>query len=73
MMAVAVETDPTFDYGFAEQLFEDTTTGYPSDAYYDVDADGQRFLMTKVPEPSLRELTVVRNWFEELKERAPVN
>ena len=33
MMAVAVETDPTFAYGMPEQLFEDTDVSI-SGQYY---------------------------------------
>ncbi len=39
---------------------------------YDVDAEAERFLMIKNTEAVLRELTVVRNWFQELTERVPV-
>jgi hypothetical protein len=45
--------------------------------YYDVSADGQRFLMTKPPalvQPSTSDqVTIVFNWFEELRRRMPVN
>ena len=43
-------------------------------AFYDVAADGQRFLMIKssVPDPGAQQMNVVLNWFEELKQRVPV-
>ena len=43
-------------------------------ANYDVDVDGSRFLMVKDPEaaPAPRQVHVILNWFEELKERVPV-
>ena len=40
-------------------------------ANYDVSADGQRFVMIE-DEERPRGLTVVLNWFEELKRAAPV-
>ena len=73
MMAVSVETESTFKAGSPEVLF----TGNYSVAAgrnYDIDPDGQQFLMLKDLEgessaPS--QLTVVLNWFEELKRLAP--
>jgi hypothetical protein len=46
----------------------------PLASFYDVSADGQRFLMLKPSEsaeaPSTQ-INVVLNWFEELKQKAP--
>ena len=39
--------------------------------YYDVSPDGGHFAMLPLGMRSLRELRVVLNWFEELKERVP--
>ena len=39
---------------------------------YDVTADGQQFLMVSETQTTA-ELTVVLNWFEELKARVPTN
>ena len=44
-------------------------------AFYDVSADGQRFLMVKELEQatSPTPINVVLNWLDELKRRVPVN
>ena len=82
-MAVAVETEgDSFSHGRAEQLFEGTAIGgflgAPlGDAYlrsYDVAADGQRFVM--LPNQSQTRsgnVTLVTNWFEELKRLVPTD
>ncbi len=75
MMVVRVETEPTFKAGSPELLF----TGSYSVAAgrnYDIDPDGQRFLMLKDVEEQASarsQLTVVLNWFEELKRLVPTN
>ena len=38
---------------------------------YDVTTDGQRFVCNVLPEESASTVTVVLNWFEELKQRVP--
>ena len=51
--------------GVARPLFE-----YPRVLEYDVAPDGQRFVLRTVNEDAMtREIRVVVNWFEELKER----
>ena len=78
MMAVPVQTSPTFSAGNPAKLFE-TRYLVPNNARtYDVSADGQRFLMIKST-TNAREagaappnIVVVLNWFEELKQRVPV-
>jgi eukaryotic-like serine/threonine-protein kinase len=74
MMAVDVTTQPAFSAGKPKMLFEgpyvqDSTTA----SYYDVSADGQRFLMIKPVEQAqaATQIVVVQNWFEELKRRVP--
>ena len=81
MMAVTVETEPTFAVGNPELLFEApyyVILGKP----YDISPDGKRFLMIKdetqaqegdqvVETPPITELIVVENWFEEIKRLAP--
>jgi serine/threonine protein kinase len=82
MMAVAVETEPTFKAGKPEPLFRGAyahwsdTEGHP----FDIHPDGKRFLMMK-PTASTgaapatagpRRINFVVNWFEELKQRVPV-
>jgi len=65
MMAVAVETEPTFRAGKPALLFEGQFL-----ARYDVSLDGERFVMVQEAEHSTQ-IHVVQNWFEELKQRVP--
>jgi eukaryotic-like serine/threonine-protein kinase len=72
VMAVAVQTEPTFSAGTPIRLFEGPyLLGLGST--FDATRDGQRFLMLKeaageAPELAAR-IVVVVNWSEELKER----
>jgi len=74
LMAVQIETDPSFDPGTPEVLFE----GYPviiqGGRDYDT-FDAERFLMMKqVEDRSVSaEILVVENWFEELRRMAPAD
>jgi hypothetical protein len=69
MIAVRVDTTPTFRSGTPVNLFPLPLPQYrPS---YDVDREGQRFLVLKLPDAPPREHHVVINWFEELRRRAP--
>ncbi len=89
-MAVAVETEPTFNPGNPEVLFRGTyyspSTQQMTFTLWDISPDGKRFLMVKEPgtmggestiEESAsagpRKIIVVTNWFEELKQRVPVD
>jgi serine/threonine-protein kinase len=73
MMAVSLETEPSFEAGKPRPLFEapfaDSEAAYPN---FDITPNGQSFIMiqTKVESAATR-LLVVSNWFEELKDRAP--
>ena len=89
-MAVAVETEPTFNPGNPEVLFQGT---YLSSIIpqiemtpWDIHPDSKRFLMIKEPGTTggesmaeeseaadPRNITIVLNWFEELKQRVPVD
>ena len=82
MMRVEVSTSPTLNFGDPEVLFEKERFRYwmpianPWRAY-DITAEGDRFLMVRVPtavsdEGGAGRIEVVLNWFEELKERVPV-
>ena len=79
MIAVDIETEPTFITGAPTLLFEgrfQQSTGGRI-APYDVTADGQRFLMIQDvansdSEAEPAQINIVLNWFEELKERVPV-
>jgi hypothetical protein len=48
-----------------------TAASFP---FYDVTPDGERFLMLKpvATEAAPTQINVVLNWFEELKQKAPV-
>jgi serine/threonine protein kinase len=84
IMAVPVDTEPTFKLGKPKVLFPDTyisLLGGGSEGHaWDIHPDGERFLMMKPfdvatpeegsPKPKI---IIVRNWFEELKERVPVD
>ncbi|MBP1610619.1 MAG: serine/threonine protein kinase, partial [Acidobacteria bacterium] len=84
-MAVAVTTEPAFKPGTPKTLFRGTYFSYkPYGTEYtpwDVSPDGKRFIMVKPPKPPedkataagpQPKITVVVNWFEELKQRVPV-
>ena len=74
MVAVAVETQPTFTAGTPQVLFAGVEypldgTGHPG---YAISADGQHFLMRSIPQDAgAMPLYVVLNWFEELKRLVP--
>ena len=80
VMAVPVQTEPTFTAGNGEVVFEGSylvTTPVVPGRTYDVAPDGQRFLMIKenAPEDEAAaepHIVVVQHWFEELKARVPV-
>jgi serine/threonine-protein kinase len=85
-MAVEVETQPTFKRGNPKALFQGTYFGptvFPNIVItpWDIHPNGKKFLMIKpaastsaaptgaAPQPKI---TVVVNWFEELKQQVPV-
>jgi serine/threonine-protein kinase len=80
VMAVAVETKPTFKLGTPKALFRSMCVGniIGEGTPWDISPDGKRFLMLKEPPstPSAsagpRKINIVLNWFEELKQRVPV-
>jgi hypothetical protein len=82
-MAVEVETEPTFNPGTPKVLFQGTYLGsIPNNGVpYDVHPDGDRFLMMKPPQTTVgvsadsspRKIIIVKNWFEELNQKAPVD
>ena len=75
-MVVGIETDPTFVSGPPTSLVMGGPLGWGLLlANYAVSADGERLLLMKdadPPEQAQTTLSVVKNWFEELKERVPV-
>jgi serine/threonine-protein kinase len=73
MMAVSIETEPTFNAGRPQVLFEGSYVSSPFDPefqYYDISPDGKRFLMLKEAEQEAP-INIVLNWFEELKRLVP--
>jgi dipeptidyl aminopeptidase/acylaminoacyl peptidase len=72
VMGVDLEPSEEFRPGAPHLLFEGQ---YVADIFpnWDISPDGQRFLMVQSETPPAREIRVVLNWFEELKELVPVN
>jgi Tol biopolymer transport system component len=79
MMAVDIQTQPSFSAAKARLLFEgpfaDNSASGSWAADYSTSLDGRRFLMLKPvqqqPATALTQIDVVQNWFEELKRRVP--
>ena len=73
MMAVSIQTEPTFKAGTPRLLFEEGAFARgPGRNRYDVDSEG-RFLMMKEEEQTAGQINVVLNWFEELKRLVPTD
>ena len=86
IMAVSVDTDPTFSYETPRMLFEGKYIGaiFQWNNFdfhtWDIHPDGKRFLMMKQdagdgeePETGApSKINIVVNWFEELKDRVPM-
>jgi serine/threonine protein kinase len=77
VMAVSVETTPTFVSKTPRVLFRGTSvisSGMGEDTPWDISPDGMRFLMMKEAGSSQsasgspRRINIVTNWFEELKQ-----
>ena len=78
LMAVGVQTEPSFAPGAAEEVFGGyyAPGGGAVARTYDISPDGERFLMIKESgsdETSSTEFILVLNWFEELKRLVPTN
>ncbi len=71
MMAVATNTKANFSADTPKVLFEGHYATYNTMPAYDVTPDGQRFLLAKTAEQGPQEISVVLNWTEELKQKAP--
>jgi Tol biopolymer transport system component/predicted Ser/Thr protein kinase len=72
LMAVTVETKQVFRAEKPRRLFAGQFSGAGRDSSFDVAPDGKRFVMVKSDQAStLRQLTVVQNWFEGMKRLAP--
>ena len=72
MMAVAIQTEPTFSPASPRPLFEaDYAQNHVGSlSNYDVDGQG-RFLMVLEEEPPGSQIQVIFNWFEQLKRLVP--
>jgi len=74
-----VQTDPTFVPENPQELFELPNMRRGQGRTYDVSPDGQRFLAVRLggregeAEGSPLEITVVQNWFEEVRQRTGSN
>ena len=73
MMAVTVDTEPTFTPGRPEALFDLGEYSYNSGRNFDIAPDGQRFLMVKSSETSGGQIVVVHNWLEEVRRLVPTD
>ena len=79
MMHARVATDGDLTVGTPERLFDAAAyvgfeIGAPG-AWYDVTADGQRFLMLRPVDDTASsppQLILVQNWFDELRRLVPV-
>ena len=69
MIAVGVETDPSFLVGSSEVMFEGNYTLVQGGPNYDVSPDGERFLMIKPVEDASAtpQIIVVENWLTEIE------
>ena len=79
MMAVPIETEPTFTQGTVDLLFDfGPYMRTPTNRRIDISPEGDRFLVFKEVGGSdgtveTRSIIVVQNWFEELKRLVPTN
>jgi serine/threonine protein kinase/Tol biopolymer transport system component len=85
VIAVVIETAPTLRPGESEELFSGPYVspiikgGEISSNPWDIHPDNQRFLMIKEAGAAAsgaagpRKINIILNWFEELKQRIPVN
>ena len=73
-MVVDVTTEPTFSRGRPRLLFEGPYAWFTPTRSYDISPDGERFIMLSmhVNEPGVTQITIVLNWFEDLKKRVPI-
>ena len=69
IMVVAVATEPGFSAGAPTELIPPSLGIANQMARFDISRQDGRFLMHRVPRHERRGMTVVLNWFEDLKER----
>ena len=78
MMVMPVQTDPSFEWETPKVLFKSQypSAGLDAGHRYSYNPDGQRFLMINditAIGGATPQINIVVNWFEELKERIPVD
>ncbi len=73
VMAVPLQTEPSFRAGNPEVMFEGEYLSAQGGPNYDVSLDGERFLMIKpvVNESFAPQIIIVENWFTELERLLP--
>ncbi len=73
-MRVDIKMEPELEIGVPKSLFVTQIKSLSTSTEYDVSADGQRFLInTRVEEKDPTPITLVLNWFEELKRLVPTD
>ena len=74
VMVVSVDTGAGLRPGKPRRLFAGPYRGESQEPAFDVSPDGRRFLMIKSDDAAtLRQINVVQNWVEELKQRVSPN
>jgi hypothetical protein len=74
LMVVPVILGAGGSVGKPHRLFAGDFSGESNEPEFDVSSDATRFVMVKSDEAAgLRQLTVVQNWFEDLKRRVPAS
>ena len=78
MMAVEIQTEPSFSSEIPEVLFERRfPIGGGISANFDVASDGRLLVVKEQPEnergTGASEIDILVNWFQELTERVPTN
>ena len=80
LMAVRVDTEPSFKYDTPDRVLSFAGYYFPSQGRdYDISPEGQRFVFLRSPGAQLSEdagppqVIVIQNWFEELTRLVPTN
>jgi eukaryotic-like serine/threonine-protein kinase len=76
LMSVTVEPGSSFLFGAPSLVLKGAMETYwlsTNGRAFDIDSDGQRFLMLKADERAVAQIHVVLHWFEELKRLVPTD
>jgi hypothetical protein len=76
VMAVDIASGTAFKYSQPHQLFEGPYEATNPVRSYDITADGQHFILLRIvaePAQPVTKLTVVLNFFDELRRRVPAS